>query len=185
MRRLIAVLFMVFLTVFSAAASGNQKNTNEIDCLECHNSVLAENKGHFPQTGEDCRFCHKGVMRGDIHDISINADDLVCISCHFDGPGYSQNPAHNDIMCVNCHCPHGCGEEYMISAGVIETCTESCHNFEDIGISHPVGHDTADRNTGMEITCVSTCHGIHAYREPKLLQLSSTRLCQCCHAEKF
>lgn len=60
----------------------------------------------------------------------------------------------------------------------------SCHTRSELGISHPVGENVIDPNTGQMMTCTSTCHRSHTAPYRYLLSLPGDgALCVSCHQD--
>lgn len=182
LRRILIVLVLVVLFIDYAVAS-NPHSSNAEDCLGCHDSLIRGQTKHFIESNDDCMFCHERTPNGTV--LSFESDNLVCVSCHVDYEGSLSSVDHEDLNCSNCHNPHSSDQPHLFARTEQSVCANNCHGRHDLGLSHPTGDGITNPATGEMVTCVSTCHSMHAPKDEKLLQMACIDLCYQCHDEKF
>lgn len=165
------------------------------DCLSCHSEIISEGNGHWITSNDDCRFCHDLTLtsrEGSDHTTAngnlmlTQTGDYVCVACHADhDKSEQQENSHLDFGCTTCHNPHGSSYGANFVQSEVDLCGGSCHGDWDIGVSHPTGEGIKDISAGVSMSCVSTCHSMHASVEEKLLQVAYDDLCQQCHLDKI
>lgn len=172
---------LVLLIGLAYASSPHSSSTN--DCLGCHDSLVRGQTRHFVESNEDCMFCHERTPDGNV--LSFQSDNLVCVACHADHEVGLSTANHDDLSCTDCHDPHSSDQPHLFARTEMSVCADNCHGNHDLGLSHPTGDGTADAATGEIVTCVSTCHSMHAPGDEKMLQMAGADLCYQCHDEKF
>ncbi len=115
----------------------------------------------------------------------------LCFPCHADfkdkNVGYEHKPFIQED-CSRCHKFHGDNPrkgnlKKNFSQADIDLCY-SCHPNDKLGLSHPVGGNMRDPNTGYLMTCTSTCHDPHGSDYRFILrQEGGKNLCISCHKE--
>ena len=165
------------------AVASNPHSSDSENCLGCHDSLIRGQTRHFVESNDDCMFCHERTPDGDV--LSFQSDNLVCVACHADHEVSLSTAGHADLSCTECHNPHSSDQPNLFARTELSVCADNCHGSHDLGISHPTGARITDVTTGEMVTCVSTCHSMHAPGNEKMLQMASTELCYQCHDEKF
>lgn len=165
------------------AVASNPHSLDNDDCLGCHQSIRSGTTTHFIESSDDCMFCHERTPDGDV--LSFQSDNLVCVACHADHEVNLSTADHDDLSCTDCHDPHSSDQPHLFTRTELAVCADNCHGYHDLGLSHPTGTGTTDAITGEMLTCVSSCHSMHAPRDEKMLQMASTDLCHQCHDDKF
>ena len=124
------------------------------------------------------------ALADDYHEGPLETSD--CITCHQNlGITYIARGGHRDQSCDSCHFTQDNPGNLIVNKPDVLTCTFQCHTSGEMGRSHPVGPGVEDTRTGATLTCVSTCHSIHKFRESKLLQAPRLDICYSCHLGKF
>ena len=180
---LIPILLLAILTTTSV---GQLSTAGDGDCLNCHNDYVSSAIRHFLDSSNDCQFCHEvvGVTEG-VHQIETYGGDNICMACHADHESGIAEQIHTNQECITCHNPHGSDHSPNLVMSNLLLCSESCHDADQLGLSHPIGSEAIVESSGEEMTCVSTCHSIHQPQEEKLLQYSAIDLCTQCHGDKY
>ena len=115
----------------------------------------------------------------------------LCFPCHPDFKSKNATYVHKPFLeedCNRCHKFHGDNPregnlKKNFSQADIDLCY-SCHPNDKLGLSHPVGGNMKDVNTGYLMTCTSTCHDPHGSEYRFILrQDDGKNLCISCHKE--
>jgi len=154
---------------------------------------------NYSDTSNFCRDCHRthGAPSGANILLRKSPEINTCYVCH-DGTGSVYNiqvtyqgqsahdtqisaPAISNIKCMNCHYPHGTGNDFMTRQSEESVCFNSgCHdnathtrtttilgwniyNQFQLSSYHAVSGTTGDGLTGAKIEC-SSCHGPHTVK---------------------
>ncbi len=171
------------ISLIGIAVASSPHSTDDDNCVGCHNELITKSTGHFIESNDDCMFCHEQGPSGEV--LSFQSDNLICLSCHADHDAGLSAAGHTGMNCVECHDPHSSDQPHLFVRSELAVCANGCHGSHDLGLSHPTGDGTTDVNTGSMVTCVSTCHSMHASRDDKMLQMAGTDLCYQCHDDKF
>jgi DmsE family decaheme c-type cytochrome len=148
-------------------------------CMSCHqdDKRMAWNGGHHDNADVPCASCHS-VHTDKDPVLSKNTEMEVCTSCHTkqkaDMNKRSSHPMKwNQMVCSDCHNPHGTmSDSDLVKPSVNETCY-SCHAEKrgpKLWEHAPVTED-----------CV-TCHNPHGSVNDAMLKTRAPQLCQQCHA---
>ncbi|GLP94800.1 DmsE family decaheme c-type cytochrome [Paraferrimonas sedimenticola] len=148
-------------------------------CMSCHkdDKRMAWNGGHHDIADVSCASCHQVHTHNDAV-LSKQTEMEVCTSCHTkqksDALKRSSHPLKwAQMVCSDCHNPHGTlSEADLVKPSINETCYE-CH-AEKRG-PHLWEHAPVTEN------CVS-CHNPHGSVNEGMLKTRAPQLCQQCHA---
>ncbi|GIU17610.1 DmsE family decaheme c-type cytochrome [Shewanella sp. MBTL60-007] len=148
-------------------------------CMSCHkdDKRMDWNGGHHDNADVACASCHS-VHTAKDPVLSKNTEMEVCTSCHTqqkaDMNKRSSHPMKwAQMVCSDCHNPHGTmSEADLVKPNVNETCY-SCHAEKrgpKLWEHAPVTED-----------CV-TCHNPHGSVNEGMLKTRAPQLCQQCHS---
>jgi predicted CXXCH cytochrome family protein len=157
-------------------------------CLDCHDQFIPEGSAgdnvHSPFYENGCLECHQ-VHAADHPGLLSTSKKELCLGCHFDSFEKYGPYSHEVDDCGGCHDPHFSRYDALFISEPVSLCIQPCHDQYSSNRSHPVGRDVVDPNTGGKMTCSSSCHFIHSSAYEALTPVSSRKLCESCHGEKF
>ena len=148
-------------------------------CLACHANYERAHWAGSPheEAGLSCADCHRIHQETDpVRTQSAQA--TVCTSCHrhvaADALKRSSHPMRdNQLVCRDCHDPHGsAGERLTVGATTNETCF-GCH-------AEKRGPFLWEHAPAAEDCMI--CHVPHGSNQPALLVRRAPQLCQGCHS---
>ena len=182
---IIIIVILLCASLYSSAATllGNSESYSK--CLNCHQDMMGSYNNHFIQNDDDCQLCHLIDYSIPGHSISTITENSICLACHVEQDVINTDKMHKDLICRDCHNPHGSVNQYMFNNNIVSLCSNDCHTTHELGYSHPVGDDYVDKRTGEELTCISTCHSLHHPKDTKLLQYSGNNVCSQCHMDHY
>lgn len=164
--------------VFDERRSAAQKNTA---CLSCHEEDTRPHwQGSVHQFSETaCTDCHSIHEKDQV--LSFSGQMAVCLDCHREQRADIQRPSSHPLrtgqmVCTDCHDPHGSGGHAALARGTVnDTCYE-CHAEKRgpfLWEHAPVAEDCTD------------CHRPHGSNHRDLLTARTPWLCQQCHQAQF
>ena len=146
-------------------------------CLACHADYSrAKWAGStHEQAGMACADCHRVHATTDAVR-SRNSQAAQCVGCHAGvGADMLKRSSHpmrrNQLICRDCHDPHG-GEALLRDSAGNEACTR-CH--AELRGPFLWEHPPAAEDCGI-------CHEPHGANQPALLVRRAPQLCQACHS---
>ncbi|MCF6342567.1 MAG: hypothetical protein L3J31_07170 [Bacteroidales bacterium] len=172
----------VFLYVSSPGLEvlGQNDETGEKSCLDCHQELMANRKVH-PPAEEDCSYCHEPT--GNEHPAEGKrgfklADQMpdLCYMCHDENTEKNIHAPVEAGECVMCHSPHSSPNSALLLASPIASLCFECHDRDEI-MKHNVEHAAVS-----EGDC-QNCHNPHQSNNPSLLNAPMPTLCFDCHEE--
>ncbi len=157
-------------------------------CLDCHSEFIPEHPEeyaiHAPLFEPGCTECHKMHPDDDNNLLRENKSDL-CFKCHEGIFNTNSRYSHEAEECGTCHDPHFAKYTRLFIANPVSLCSQPCHDGFQKKKSHPVGRGVIDPNTGEDMTCTSSCHVYHSSEYKALTPMSTRKLCESCHENKF
>ena len=148
-------------------------------CISCHkdDERMDWNGGHHDNADVACASCHL-VHAAKDPVLSKNTEVQVCTNCHTqqkaDMNKRSSHPMKwNQMVCSDCHNPHGSmSDSDLVKPSINQTCY-SCH-------AEKRGPKLWEHAPVTE-NCV-TCHNPHGSVNEGMLNTRAPQLCQQCHA---
>jgi DmsE family decaheme c-type cytochrome len=150
-------------------------------CLKCHSGqslpILSGWAGGRHAAAEvSCPDCHQ-LHRGPQQKVERREVADLCFRCHEDTRVAFSLPSHHPVRegivsCVDCHNPHGTGNDANLLSSPVRTVCARCH-AEKTG---PFVYEHADH----DIDC-QTCHQPHGSTNTRLLAYAQPFLCLQCH----
>ena len=162
------------------AAQGNAEPVFQNSlCLACHETYQRAHWAGSPHEEADlsCGDCHR--IHAETDAVRMPAEQSqICGSCHgnvlAEALKRSSHPMRDgQLVCRDCHDPHGgIGEALALRAGVNEACV-SCH-------AEKRGPFLWEHPPAAEDCMI--CHTPHGSNQPALLARRAPQLCQECHS---
>lgn len=166
------------MITFVKGSSLSVEKQNSV-CMGCHvdDKRMSWNGGHHDNADVACASCHS-VHAANDPVLSKNTEIQVCTSCHTkqkaDLHKRSSHPMKRaQMVCSDCHNPHGSfAEADLVKSTTNDTCY-SCHAEKrgpKLWEHEPVVDDC------------SNCHNPHGSVNEGMLKARAPQLCQQCHA---
>jgi DmsE family decaheme c-type cytochrome len=135
---------------------GNDHDTNEIACADCHSSHTAQDPVLVTSTQAE-----------------------VCFDCHQQQRTQSLKPYAHPIRqgkmdCSSCHNPHGATNDLQFAQQTLNDTCFDCHAEKRgpyLWEHAPVAEDCGN------------CHNPHGSNQPGMLTMRGPMLCQSCHSQ--
>ncbi len=161
-------------------------------CYLCHPEIEDDfdDVSRHPvwSTELDCSDCHD-PHAADYAALLAAQGNVMCYQCHDEARGdsaaimasYDVSP-HRDMLCVDCHTPHGSPYVPILRQGNPDLCL-GCHPDYEGPNKHPVRPIYYDIVARTGLTCSSTCHNPHGSPYMAMLNYQWPRdeICLACH----
>lgn len=156
--------------------SSNKQNSVCLSCHDDHARFAWQGSPHQSQE-VPCASCHT-LHKGKDPMLSREGQAEACGTCHRQqGAATHQLSSHplqwGDMVCSDCHAPHGSLNDTLLKAETVNDNCASCHQEK----SGPKLWEHAP----VAESC-TTCHNPHGSNLPRLLKQPIPLLCQSCHS---
>lgn len=168
-------------------------------CYDCHPGIEYDflKPSHHPvgTVQLNCADCHN-PHAADYAALLTARDNEMCFQCHERqigqayaiGDGYADS-AHDVLVCVECHTPHGSDYAPILRRSNPDICLQCHPGYADPGADHPARPASYhDEVADAGLTCSSTCHDPHGTPYHRMLQVpygvdgvGTDFLCLLCH----